>query len=244
MILSNNNYKLFLPWLTQRLPSLFSLSLSEFPPSFPLQSLETACFQNTLEMLYLGCSGLDSQDLAYILTVILPSYPNLRSISVPYSRIESLQPAATAVKESDLPHTAKRSLTCLDIGCNPVCEMLETDWSEQQEHEAESAALKCLFDVFKTLHIIHTPLPPNLLNLMRLNYYGRTLVEMDEGQRLLPKSMWPCVLERAEKKREDLEYVWNDPSGLYYLVRHGHSLFLETEEKQESLKRKRSLDLG
>jgi len=223
----------FLPWMAgQLLPSLEALyfyGAGEIETNYILDALRNlgVCLQSNLEEFRIKRCELNDNQLETLLFEVLPRFPNMNSLDLILNEIQSVESVVDRLR-SDKTCFISKSIRYLNLQHNPIMKkmMIEGD-------PKETAAILSFLQTFNTVCNLGGckggDYDPDVEYALRINHAGRNIVE-GSGDRPLPLSVWPIVLERSFEKSGHIYEERNEnrnlknPTGLYYLLRNGPAL--------------------
>lgn len=234
--------KTFLAWVAEKLPSINDLSFVDIEDiDSVLDFLYTTSppFRNKLGVLRLVRCRLEENQAGAIIQNILPTFPNLKSLSLCYNKIKSVRAIVERIK-NDSTGVRSKSLHTLNLEENDIMKIIK-------KQPKEKAALLDLLRILPTIYRIGWMseakyYDSDVQSLLRINHAGRYLLEGHTNnnstnagnstgeqirvsgyqQSLLPPlSLWPIILNRAYEKSKDVFYGEKDATGLNYLIRNG-----------------------
>ncbi|KAG7354824.1 hypothetical protein IV203_004180 [Nitzschia inconspicua] len=175
-------------------------------------------FKKSLEILDIEGGDLLEEDVAKIFSKVLPQYPKLQRIFIPNNLIRSLTPIIKAQPKVIPPTIRLRQLNLLG---NPV---LHRTFVERDDVPIEQANLLRLVALHEELVNLGRGITESevctteTLLMLDLNEGGRVL--LSKRFRPIPLSVWPIVLERANR----MQGYHPSNNIVYHLLRHGPAL--------------------
>ena len=247
-----------------KFPRLKLLSLGRVAdPDQMLQSLQQngPVLGNKLRGIGIGRSKLSEDHLSTLMFETLQTYDHLKSLVVG-NHIVSLRNIADRLESEPFLPSYSRGLTRLLLDENPVLEKIKNN----DPHEI--AALLKILSRFQRIRQIQE-LPSSTVNgcgprieyALRSNHAGRILVEGNSNNNV-PLSVWPIVLARSYNKSPpkavpvasttegaatpgtENNNKTKEPTGLFYLIRHGpiiDAIASQRRETPENENKKRKL---
>jgi hypothetical protein len=224
----------FFVWLKSKLSSLYDLRFVDYLLDF-LVTVEETRFKDNLKMLTLDSCNLECKPFGPLFQTlmlnILPRFPKMVALNLCNNNIKSIHPVVVDMLENErkIPST----LCVLGLYGNPVMENIKDD---PKEKEAVMSLLKTFNMIYNLGGACFCPNDTDIDYELSMNHAGRDRVVgegVGNGDRSIPLSLWPKILERAYEKfhqiHDDGTYYPNkkqqkDARGMYYLLREGLAL--------------------
>ena len=193
------------------------------------------CFRQSLKILNIFGSEVKEEGLETLLFDILPRFPNLTTIHIPFNRIESLQMIASRIKlrsTDEIMSIPDNSLRKLKLYCNPVLEKIRDDQKEKD-------ALMTILNAFSEISSLGSPCSINGLDvdyLLRINQAGRKFITGGpEGRGEEPSAVDSHRFRNDIPPRLPIKpgiklELWPNmlkgtcETGMFYLIRNGYIL--------------------
>jgi len=204
----------FLRWMAAHFPSLEYLEILYMEENQTdiildfLRGLDSASFKSNLKRLAMKCCHVNENHFQALMLEVLPKFENLFELNLWNNNIKSFQPIAEKI-ENETNCTVSNSIRRLQLSDNPV------SFYQKKLLPKEKMAVLSILKSFKNLYSLGIMMEYDSdIHYARLiNHAGRNIIE---GDRDLPLSLWPAVLERAYKKA--FLHIKKNPTGIFYLL--------------------------
>jgi len=178
---------------------------------------DTAGFQTSLKSIELEYCGINDGGLEALLFKVLPSFPQLSSLSLRRNKIESLKSIVEKLRNGNVDKRVYKSkLRQLDLTSNYFC------ISGSGSTEKNIGVFRDFLCIFSTIcdvpkECIRAQHSDDILFELLLNRAGRSLITGEVNNRPIPLSVWPMVLARIKNRIKN-----KNLSNIYFRRLYGH----------------------